>query len=170
MVSSISQLSEPIGTTTAWIRPDNTTPLPHGWLICDGSTVVDSDSPFNGKALPDLRAEFSRGHNTLDNSNFASDTLYYAGGTVPAGGQDTVNINHSHPTYSHRHTMSGTTGNVTTGAQLATIAGQPVTFSPHNHTWNNYSDYSAPSTNANGSSALENRPGFTEIVTIIKIK
>jgi len=35
--------------------------LPENWLICDGSTVSDAESPLNGKVLPDLRVKFVRG-------------------------------------------------------------------------------------------------------------
>lgn len=103
MVLSINSLAEPVGSMKSWLRADASTPLPSGWLICDGSTVVDASSPFNGKALPDMRGRHQRGHATLDNSNFAVDATYFAGGTIPSGGADSINLSHSHGNNSHSH-------------------------------------------------------------------
>lgn len=105
MVLSINALSEPVGSMKSWLRADASTPLPNGWLICDGSTVVDAASPFNGKALPDMRGRHQRGHANLDNSNFAVDATYFAGGTIPASGANSVSLNHSHGNNSHSHGM-----------------------------------------------------------------
>jgi hypothetical protein len=167
MVVSINELSEPVGAITDWIRPDNTTPLPYGWLICDGSTVVDSESEFNGKTLPDLRAQFPRGHATLDNSNFASDTLYYTGGTIPSGGVNSLSLGHSHSLGSHRHTLTGTTSTYSSSTPNI-FGGAPVTGS-HNHTVSAYSNYESVASNTSLGSA-DNRPAYVETVTIIKIK
>lgn len=106
MVLSLNNLAEPIGSVKSWLRANNTIPLPSGWLICDGSTVVDASSPYNGKALPDFRGRFVRGHATLDNMSFSSDTIYFAGGTIPNGGADTNNLQHSHNGPNHSHLVS----------------------------------------------------------------
>lgn len=106
MVLSINSLAEPVGSMKSWLRADAATPLPSGWLICDGSTVVDASSPFNGKALPDMRGRHQRGHANLDNSNFALDATYFAGGTIPSGGADSVNLSHAHGSNSHNHNMN----------------------------------------------------------------
>lgn len=103
MVLSINSLAEPVGSMKSWLRADASTPLPSGWLICDGSTVVDASSPFNGKALPDMRGRHQRGHANLDNSNFAVDATYFAGGTIPSGGADSINLSHAHGDNSHAH-------------------------------------------------------------------
>lgn len=103
MVLSINALSEPVGSMKSWLRADASTPLPTGWLICDGSTVVDASSVFNGKALPDMRGRHQRGHANLDNSNFAVDATYFAGGTIPASGANAINLSHAHGTNSHAH-------------------------------------------------------------------
>lgn len=105
MVISINALVEPVGSIKQWIRPNAATPLPSGWLICDGSTVVDAGSSFNGIALPDLRGRFPRGHSTLDNSNFGADVNYFAGGTIPTSGVDSVNLSHGHSNPSHVHSI-----------------------------------------------------------------
>ena len=103
MVLSISSLSEPVGSIKPWLRASASVPLPSGWLICDGSTVVDASSPFNGLTLPDMRGRHMRGHGSLDNSNFSVDATYFAGGTIPAGGNDNANFNHGHNSNSHNH-------------------------------------------------------------------
>jgi len=171
MASSINALSEPVGAFTSWLRPDNTTPLPYGWLICDGSTVVDSESPFNGKAVPDLRAKFPRGHATLSNANFAADALYFAGGTVPTGGADTNNLSHAHSVTSHIHSVPSVTTSLSNAGGTPNIFGPASSLGNHSHT--------TPVTNSGFSGAfgtnsalgsVDNRPAFTETVTIIKVK
>lgn len=121
MVLSLSAISEPIGSVKSWLRADNTVPIPTGWLICDGSTVVDATSFYNGKALPDFRGRFVRGHNSLDNSNFGADAVYYAGGTIPNGGADSNNVAHAHNGDSHFHQVSiGAFSMPAAGGTLAT--------------------------------------------------
>jgi hypothetical protein len=165
----IAAVSAPIGAIRSWIRPDNTTPLPYGWVICDGSTIVDSMSPFNGKTIPDLRGQFSRGHATLNNSNFASDTLYYTGGTVPSGGADTNNLQHSHSTPSHNHSWSGTSGASANFGSLIYWYGQQGVYS-HTHTISGSSDNQNPPTDNRLSASTENRPAFIELLALIRVK
>ncbi|MFN8443796.1 MAG: hypothetical protein U0175_23660 [Caldilineaceae bacterium] len=56
-----AQNGVPVGTVIDWWRPDANTPLPEGYLICNGQTVNDAQSPLNGKALPNLNNAFVRG-------------------------------------------------------------------------------------------------------------
>ncbi len=54
----------PVGTIVAWHKSLAGTPgLPDGWVECNGQTLVDAASPYNGQALPDLNGEnrFLRG-------------------------------------------------------------------------------------------------------------
>lgn len=52
----------PIGTVLPWLKTLTNTPsLPDGWVECDGSTVSDGDSVYNGVTLPDLTDTFLRG-------------------------------------------------------------------------------------------------------------
>jgi hypothetical protein len=55
----------PLGTIIDWWRPDATHNIPLHFLMCDGRTVNDPASPYNGKKLPDLRNKFTRGVNQL---------------------------------------------------------------------------------------------------------
>ncbi len=64
------------------------------WMVCDGSTVTDNDSPIKGYVLPDLRQRFLRG--AQDGVSGAN-----AGNT---GGQDYVPP--------HNHAVSGSSRDV----------------------------------------------------------
>lgn len=64
----IETTNVPIGTILAWHKSMNKTPtpLPDGWVECDGTTLSDpkySDSPYFNLAVPDLntRGRFLRG-------------------------------------------------------------------------------------------------------------
>lgn len=76
----------PIGSVTAWLKSFANTPsLPSGWVECNGQTLSDAASVYNGQTIPNLNGNnyFLRGNST-------------SGGT---GGSDT-----------HTHDYSGTTG------------------------------------------------------------
>ncbi len=45
----------PLGTVLAWHKSFNNTPnLPDGWVECNGQTLSDPASPYNGQVIPDL--------------------------------------------------------------------------------------------------------------------
>lgn len=45
----------PVGTIIAWHKSLTGTPnLPEGWVECNGQTLVDPQSPYNGETMPDL--------------------------------------------------------------------------------------------------------------------
>jgi len=79
----------PIGTIIDWWRPNADAVVPAGYQICDGSTIDDSNSPWQGETLPDLTDRFVRG-------------VTSATAIGEAGGDDvhdhTVDINHTHGT------------------------------------------------------------------------
>jgi len=187
MVISIDSLSEPVGSIKQWIRPDAATPLPSNWLICDGSTVVDAASPFNGKVLPDLRTKFPRGHSTLDNSNFSADVNYFTGGTIPTGGNDSHNTSHAHGMSTHDHTVanhdhsfSDTSANnlPLSGQGFPGIGGTALAPEPHTHTVSGTTGSNGPSATGTGGPAstfaaggsFDNKPQFTELLSIIKVR
>lgn len=94
------QISAPVGAIVDWYRPDFTTQPPSSWRVCDGSTVNDVDSPFNGKAVPNLVNMFTRG--------LGPDALSgtsYGGGAYPRGGNDqaSLNLSHTHGLANHTH-------------------------------------------------------------------
>ena len=167
----INSLSAPLGAIHPWIRQNNTIPLPYGWLICDGSTVVDSESSFNGKAIPDFRAKFPRGHNSLNNSNFSSDTIYYAGGTIPAGGANTNNLYHAHTTPGHTHSWGPVTSTASADFRSALYwYGQNGVYSHTHNLSGGASTSTSPGTGFSLSTSTENRPAFLDLVKIIRVK
>lgn len=198
MVISINAIGEPVGSVKSWLRSDNSVPLPSGWLICDGSTVVDATSPYNGKALPDFRGRFVRGHNTLDNSNFGADATYYAGGTIPNGGADSNSFNHSHAGPNHQHFMAigshvhgagSYTAGGTTSLPSATVTVQGGAGSPslpsgtHTHSFSSgvsgssdgnsnsyYTAFEGTGTTSAALGSVDNRPSFRELIVIIKVR
>lgn len=209
MVISISALAEPVGSIKSWIRPDASTSLPSGWVICDGSLVVDVSSPFNGNNVPDLRGRFPRGHATLDNSNFPADAGYFTGGSIPVAGVDSNNFfhghnnpGHVHPAGTHQHTVSvnqhhhNIPSSTFTGFVSQTTGSTPFSSgiigpgpgpAGHNHS---LATFAVTQSTAQGSTAgtasgttqsagitingnlgfVDNRPAYTELVLIIKIK
>lgn len=57
-----------------------TPPNPETWALCDGSQIIDANSPLNGQFTPDLRKIFLKGATVIGLT----------------GGQTTINISHSH--------------------------------------------------------------------------
>ena len=65
--NSLFEVLPPVGAVIAWLKSFTNTPatLPTGWVECDGSTLSDADSVYNGQTLPDLNGgEFLRGNST----------------------------------------------------------------------------------------------------------
>ncbi|MEK6616102.1 MAG: hypothetical protein AABZ32_08340 [Bacteroidota bacterium] len=59
--------ANPIGSIIAWHKSFTNTPaLPNGWVECNGQTLSDADSPYNGQVIPNLNgdARFLRGSST----------------------------------------------------------------------------------------------------------
>lgn len=59
--------SDPIGTVKAWHKSFTNTPaLPWGWIQCDGQTLSDTDSVYDGQVIPNLNGlgHFIRGSAT----------------------------------------------------------------------------------------------------------
>jgi len=48
----------PIGSVISWLKSYTNTPsLPAGWVECNGQTLTDSDSVYNGQVIPDLNGD-----------------------------------------------------------------------------------------------------------------
>jgi hypothetical protein len=57
-------MAAPIGSIVAWHKSFANTPsLPNGWVECNGQTLSDSESVYDGQVIPDLNGEtrFIRG-------------------------------------------------------------------------------------------------------------
>ena len=47
----------PIGSIAAWLKSYTNTPaLPPGWVECNGQTLSDVDSVYNGQVIPNLNS------------------------------------------------------------------------------------------------------------------
>lgn len=95
----------PVGAVIDWWRPNAGFPVPDGFQICDGSMVVDPESPLNGETLPDLRNVFVRGANVIGDIGVTGGTDSHAHSVdAPSTGSNSVNLAHSH---SHDHPSHG---------------------------------------------------------------
>lgn len=58
----------PIGAVIDWLKTFTGTPatLPAGWVECNGQTLSDADSVYNGEVIPNLNGDnrFMRGNAT----------------------------------------------------------------------------------------------------------
>jgi len=58
MSGGSAAIAPPIGSIIAWHKSlANTPALPSGWLECNGQTVTDASSPYNGQAVPNLNSQ-----------------------------------------------------------------------------------------------------------------
>lgn len=97
---------ETVGSVKLWTRPNTTAGLPPNWVIADGSTIVDPDSPFNGVAVPNLVDRFPYGAPGITNGSGLG--AYESGATV-LGGAHNKNLSHTHSMQSHVHNMQSHT-------------------------------------------------------------
>lgn len=76
---------------------------------CDGSGIVDADSPLNGQTIPDLSRRYLVGFGTDGGGNIDSDGW----DTAPVGNiNHLINLQHSHTVDSHTHTGPSHTHNM----------------------------------------------------------
>jgi hypothetical protein len=70
----------PIGAIVAWLKGDANTPaLPSGWVECRGQTINDSESPYNGHAIPNLCPDYIASA-SVDACNYSGE--YFLAGTL----------------------------------------------------------------------------------------
>jgi hypothetical protein len=89
----------PIGSVTGWLKSLTGCPtLPSNWVECNGQTLSDADSPFNGQVIPNLNADgggtkrFLRG-STTSGTTGGSEThthTLHTGGTCISGAGSAV--------------------------------------------------------------------------------
>lgn len=91
----IKSVIPPIGSVVAWLKSLTNTPtLPDGWVECNGQSLSDSDSPYNGVTIPNLNASgggdqrFLVGGTTSGTTggNLSIAKLYGTGGVTPWDG------------------------------------------------------------------------------------
>jgi len=76
----------PVGSVVAWLKSFTGTPkdLPYGWVECNGQTLSDADSVYDGQTLPDLNGDnrFLRGNSTSGGTGGAATNTANLAGTV----------------------------------------------------------------------------------------
>lgn len=150
----------PIGGIIWWHKSLTGAPaLPWGWVECNGQTLSDAASPFNGQTIPDINGQsrFIRGSNVSGNTQ-ANQNLEHAHGITSSA---------SWPSYSN-----GTrTPSFVYGA--ANLTGGVVYESNGNSSYlgvdNSANTPSVASTAAN-SGGLEARPINISMVAIMRVK
>ena len=142
--------SSPIGTIQAWHKSLTGTPiLPDGWLECNGQTVTDPASPYNGIDLPNL--------------NFVSTGVtggYFLRGTTGSTGifqNQAANIDWGDVVMNVG--SGGAGGGLGRFVMTTSSAGFSNTYNP-----------GAAGTIRNSSSDQDTRPHNMSVVWIIKIK
>lgn len=103
----------PIGSVISWLKTLTGTPtLPDGWVECDGSTISDADSPYDGVTIPDLNGDnrFLRGSSTSGTTG-GSETHTHTGTTSqvdsnPGAGDGNASTTFYRGTLPHSHTFT----------------------------------------------------------------
>ena len=131
----------PIGCVMAWLKSYTNTPaLSNKWVECNGQTLSDAESPFNGQVIPNLNSpsRFLRGSTTS--------------GTT--GGADTHTLTEAEMP-SHTHSITGEAGGGSRSLPGSSSTSTARTFGTN-------------ATGGNG--AHNNLPSYYEVVWILKVK
>lgn len=95
----------PIGSVTAWLKSYTNTPtLPSNWVECNGQTLSDSDSVFDGQVIPDL------------NGTTDSDKLFLRGSATSGTTGGAATHTHTIPDMNKWGAAGGSSGYTTTDA------------------------------------------------------
>lgn len=138
----------PVGTVIDWLKSFTNTPaLPAQFVECNGQTLSDSDSVYNGQVIPNLNGDnrFMRGNST-------------SGGV---GGNESVTLT-DNELPAHIHSISNRQ-NTNVDHQHGTpfVAGEPV----------GVSGTSSANTDSTGSgNSFDIKPKFYNTVKILRIK
>lgn len=147
-VNFIKSMVCPIGSIVSWLKTFTNTPsLPDGWVECDGATLSDSDSPYNGQVIPDLNGgnRFLRGNAT-------------SGGT---GGSETASHTHDLPMGAGAGNELQIEANWSDG-RLFTAESKVTDMSSSSET--------SLTTFRSDATAPNNKPPYYEVVWIMRIK
>ena len=171
-VNFIKSMVCPIGSVVSWLKTFTNTPaLPDGWVECDGSTLSDSDSPYDGQVIPDLNGG-----------------IFLEGQATSGATGGAATMAHTHTGASHTHTLTNayakvdlnaTTNEIQTGYNASTfstnrtgtgmsIVAEADTSSASTGLGGN-TDATASSTSS-AASNTENRPPFYTVVFIMRVK
>ena len=156
---STNQIS-PIGSVTAWLKSYTNTPaLSSGWVECNGQTLSDADSVYDGQVIPNL------------NGTSNSTKIWLRGATTSGSTGGSATHNHSFTGIAHSHSFTGIAGStsvqVTQGSNNVS-AGTNIKGT-HTHTFTPTGTNS--STAATGTiSTKNNLPPYYDVVWIMRIK
>ena len=133
----------PIGSVVAWLKSLTNTPsLPDGWVECNGQTISDAESVYDGVTIPDLNAS-------------AGTARFLRGATTSGstGGSET-----------HKHQWFDYTGSDSGGFALE--------HSYRNHTWNSAGSLiEVDDSNVDFyTSTVSALPSYYSVVWIMRIK
>lgn len=94
----------PVGAIIAWDKSATGTPqiLSSNWVECNGQTLSDPGSPFNGQVIPNLNGA-AAGANSPNLAR--KEQMFLRGGTTSSTGQD-------YDTKAHNHTYDAISSNV----------------------------------------------------------
>lgn len=117
----------PVGAIVAWHKAFANTPaLPSQFVECNGQTLSDAGSVYNGQVIPDLNGggRFLRGNATSGTMNAASTALptssFTSGNASQTHTHTTVIGSKTSGDASQTHTHTTTIGNKTSGTESAT--------------------------------------------------
>jgi len=146
----IKPFLSPVGSVVAWLKSLTGCPaLTAGWVECNGQTLSDADSPFNGVVIPNL------------NGASASTKRFLRGSATSgsAGGADTHTLTEAEmPAHTHsaQHYTTGSGSNF--APQFGSTNATPTTTSGL-----------LVGTTGSGS-AHNNLPSYYEVVWIMRVK
>jgi hypothetical protein len=105
----VFEIQSPVGSVVAWLKNYTNTPaLPDNWVECNGQTLSDADSVYNGQTIPDLNGDnrFLRGNSTSGDTggtennnhqhNVATETRFFC--SISGGSNETrLDVNMINP-------------------------------------------------------------------------
>ena len=144
----------PLGGTISWCNHIGNVYLsvPSGYWVCNGSTIVDSDSIFNGQPSPNMTNRFIRGNNFTTIGDGIVDTGYMSG--------NKTHVNTLLEMYRHAH-------GITTWSFTSILNG----VTPGVQTFITKASPAASVTGYDGSSTRYNiEPQFYDMVVLVRIK
>ena len=178
----------PIGSIIMWHKKyvelvlGSTPVLPYGWVECNGSTINDPESIFNGLTTPNINGQhqFIRGNSEsglLEDSQNKTHTHAAGSLTVPAHNHS-INITSSVENRSHTHNEKrNITNNIALGSSARNVEETDTqtgnASQTHTHVVVGTSDNSSTLTcsGTSGSEGIsEARPTNISMVFIFKIK
>ncbi|MFA5724397.1 MAG: hypothetical protein WC979_09145, partial [Candidatus Pacearchaeota archaeon] len=142
----------PVGSVISYVKNLTNTPaLPDGWVECNGQTLSDAESVYNGIVIPNLNGNnyFLMGNSSGSGSTGGESTHTLTIGEMPA----------------HQHTQSANLGG--TGYPAFTGSGQLVTIVS---TSGGGGSSPLKTVSAGGSEAHENKPPYYSVVWIMRVK